>query len=459
MRRKWFAATHRERHLRLLRQIARRLYESHFFRNVLVMMTGTVLAQAIALAFVPVLSRLYSPATYGVFGIYLSIVGIVVCVATLRLDIALVLPKDDADGAGILWLCGIATTATAALTGVLCLTFGPQLSALLKTPELAPWMWSIPLSIFFMSGWQSLTAWSTRRKQFHRASISQVVRALTGPGTQVATGFFGGHVLGLIFGAMTGDLCGSASFATQVLKRDWPLIRGALDKNRLRRLAREYADFPKYTTPQSLLNSASQNVPSLLLAYYFGTAVVGYYAIGVRIVQLPMNLILNSLRSVLYQKTSEVFNHGGDTYALFKKTTLGLIAFVALPTLLIMVLAPTVAAFVLGEEWRTAGAYASWLVLWLAAGFCNLPAVLFGQIYRRQRMLFVVEAALLACRIAAVVLGGLYFTPLQTIIFFSVVGLVYNIFLIAWAWNFLRRQPRGATMPEAADASALSDFD
>ncbi|MEN6406739.1 MAG: oligosaccharide flippase family protein [Thermoguttaceae bacterium] len=437
-----------------------RIAQSHFFRNVLVLMTGTVLAQAINVAFVPVLSRLYDPATYGVFGVYLSIVSIVSCVASLRYDMALMLPKDDRDAAGLLWLCGIVTSGIAAISMVVCVCFGGQIGRLLQTPELTPWLWAAPISIFLIGIWQSLIFWATRRKKFHITSVSQVTRAAMGSGSQAAAGLFGPSVLGLIFGMILGDACGSAVFSSQVLKRDWPLIRGALSRSRLKRLLREYSDFPVYTAPQSLLNTVSAYVPSLLLAHYFGVAVVGYYTFGVRIVLLPANLVGNSLRSVLFQKATEVYHSGGDTYALFKKATLGLMGMAALPTLVIMLLAPMLAAFILGEEWRTAGVYASWLVLWLAVGFCNVPAVLFGQIYRRQRMLFGVEVVLLVARVLAIVLGGIYGTALQAVILYSIVGVLYNAFLIAWAWTFLRRHhlTLSTTADFPADPSAAVPF-
>ncbi len=426
--------------MKSIHNLVSRLYRSHFFRNVLVMMTGTVLAQVIALAFVPVLSRVYDPATYGVFGVFLSIVGIVSCVATLRYDMALMLPKEDADAACILGLCGIVVLGIAALSGILCLAFGNQLATLLKTPELVPWLWLLPVLVFLMGAWQTLFSWSARRKQFRRASISQVAKALTGPGAQVAAGLCSANVFGLILGRIIGDVCGSATFAVQIFKHDWQLISGSLQWSRMKRLARAYADFPMYTTPQTLLNTVSQQVPLLLLAHYFGVAVVGYYAFGVRIVQMPMNLVRSSLQSVLFQKAGEVYNSGGDTYALFKKTTLGLIAIAVLPTVLIVIFAPAVAAFVLGEQWRTAGEYSRWLVLWLAIGFCNVPAMLFGQIYRRQRALLVIDIVVLVGRVSAIVVGGIFFTALQTVILYSIVGIFFNTYLIAWVWWFLKKQ-------------------
>lgn len=408
-------------------------------RNVAVVMTGNVIARAIGLAFVPVLSRIFSPATFGEFGVFLSIMGIVSCVATLRYDMALMLPKEDSDAANLLGLSVILIVGISALTGIVFLAFGAQIGTLLKTPEIIRWFWLLPVSVFFMGAWQTLTSWSARRKQFHRVSISRVAQSLAGSGTQVAVGLAGGNVFGLIIGRIFGDFIGTAVFVRQIFKHDWPLISGSLSLSRMKCLAREYRDFPKFTAPQTLLNMTSLNAPPLLLAYFFGGAVVGYYAIGVRIIQWPFQLVKGSLMSVLLQKASEVYNSGRDTYTLFKKTTLGLIGIVVLPSLLLALVAPMAAVIVLGEQWRTAGEYSRWMILWLAVGFCNLPAIVFGQVHRRQRMLFFVEIALLVFRMSALVIGGMFCTALQTVILLSVAGLLYNVFLIVWAWMFLSK--------------------
>ena len=50
--------------------------ERQFFRNVLVLMSGTALAQIITVAVAPLLTRLYNPVDFGIFGVYASIVGI-----------------------------------------------------------------------------------------------------------------------------------------------------------------------------------------------------------------------------------------------------------------------------------------------------------------------------------------------------------------------------------------------
>jgi len=403
-------------------------------------MTGTVLAQVIQVSLVPILSRLYSPAMYGVFGVYLSLVGILGCLTTFRYSTALILPKEDRDAASLLWLCGCITLLVTILAGMVCLIFGTALGSLLKCPDLIPWLWTVPLSVLFIGTWFSLTAWTTRRKQFHRTSISQVTRALTGPGSQIAAALYRPSVWGLILGCIIGDGFASIVLATQVFKEDWPLIRSSCCRKRIWRLAKEFAAFPVYATPRTLLNTVSQYLPSLFFAHYFGVVVVGYYAFGVRILQLPVGLVANSLTSVLLQKGSEVHNAKGDTYTIFKKTTLGLILISIVPSVVLILFAPMLAAFVLGAEWYMAGEYARWLTIWLAIFLCSAPAEQFAQIYRRQRSLLVLESTLLITRVVVLIVGGTYCTATQTVIMYSVVGAAFSTYMIVWVWCFLKEE-------------------
>ena len=59
----------------------RRWTRPGFFRNMLVVMSATAVAQLIGLGFAPILTRLYGPAEFGVLGTYTSVASN--CAATL----------------------------------------------------------------------------------------------------------------------------------------------------------------------------------------------------------------------------------------------------------------------------------------------------------------------------------------------------------------------------------------
>ena len=88
--------------------------------------------------------------------------------------------------------------------------------------------------------------------------------------------------------------------------------------------------------------------------------------------------------------------------------------------------------WIFGPQWQVAGEYARSLVLWLTVAFCNLPAELFGKIFRIQKFVFYYDMALLAARALVLVLGGLYLSSSTTVLLFAVVGSIMNTVLILW---------------------------
>jgi len=408
--------------------------------NVLTMMTGTALGQALLLAVSPVLTRLFAPASFGAFGVYLSLASILGAVSTLRFDQAIMLPRETETAAALFWASLASSCLMAGFTlagGLAC--HGAILSAL-KVEELSGWVLLLPLSVLFYGAYQALNSWSARHKKFARASASQVARSLSMASFQVGAGLAKTGPVGLIGGALAGDGVAALVLARQVRRHDGPAIRAALHWTVIRRAAGEYRDFPLFSCPQNLLNAVSQNIPVLLLAKFFGPAVAGFYVLGVRSIQVPMNVVLTSLRQVFFQKASETYNRGGDAFALFRRTTLGLLGVVAVPALTVILFGPALFAFVLGSEWAVAGEYARWLVSWLALMFANVPAVLFAQIYRRQKAVLLIDVGLLAARVLAIVAGGLRRDPLLAIGAYSLVGVAVNVYIIAWIGALLRRE-------------------
>ncbi len=117
-------------------------------------------------------------------------------------------------------------------------------------------------------------------------------------------------------------------------------------------LGREYGDFPKFAAPQALLNSSSQGIPALLLMNFFGPAVAGYYAVSVRLIQSPMNLILTPVRQVFLQKTSRHYNLKRDLLPQFRTMTLMLLMIIALPAAMLFSVRPGALQLV---SWRGVG--------------------------------------------------------------------------------------------------------
>src|SRR5690606_12204417 len=97
---------------------------SRLLRNILTVVSGTAGAQALTLAFMPVIARIYGPEAYGVLGTFLSVTLMLIPVAALTYPIAIVLPRRDGDARGLVRLSLMLAVLLAALTALSMHLFG-----------------------------------------------------------------------------------------------------------------------------------------------------------------------------------------------------------------------------------------------------------------------------------------------------------------------------------------------
>ena len=408
----------------------RRLRQSAFVKNVSIVMSGTAAAQLITFALTPLISRLFTPEDFGVFGSYQSVLGVLAAGVTLQYSQAVMLPKEKEDAISLFYVSCLSVLLVSFLCLLACLIFPAKAMSLLNTPNAwVPVLLAVSVLVNGLN--QSIQAWCVRRKEFTRTSASQVIRSLSASGVWTAGGFAHGGSFALILGTVLGDLAANANLVRCTLRDIRETLPGMTWK-RIRSLSHEYRDFPLYSATQSLMNALSQGLPVLLLGHYYGIAIAGGYAFGIRLLQTPMNLVLTALRQVLFQKASETHNNGQSIFPLFARATGGLAAIAVLPSVVMFLWAPGIFALVFGHAWHDAGEYARWLVLWLSVLFCNVPASLCARIMRQQRNMFLFECAILSSRLSILVVGGLYCSVLQTIILFSFAGVVLNAAFILW---------------------------
>ena len=391
-------------------------------------MSGTALAQIFGYALSPIISRLYSPSDFGVFGSFYAVVGIIAAGLTFDYSLAIMLPRNKDDAINLFTLSCISTAIISAICLIICLLAPGYVQRLIKAPN----SWILVLLILGILGDglnQACQAWCIRVKAFKHTSVSQVIRSISTNGAQLGLGYLKGGAPALIFAGVLGDTLASANLA-MVVSRDLRILRDRIRWKRMWQLAKEYRDFPLYSASTNIINTLSLGLPIFLLTHFFGIAIAGAYAFGIRILSAPIGLVQRALKQVLYQKACETHNAGGRLLLLYLNFTVGLFALGLLPSLVFIIWAPEIFAWIFGIQWHTAGIFAQSLILWLLFMFCNLPALLCARIARMQRMMFLYNLALLILRTLALIVGGLYLSASYTVLLFSIVGALMNVIFI-----------------------------
>ena len=100
-------------------------------KNIITLMTGTTIAQAMPIAISPILTRLYSPEDFGVFGLYMAIASIASVFVSGRYELAIMLPKSDDDALNIVFLSLTLSSVISAVMLLLITLFDYKIAKLL----------------------------------------------------------------------------------------------------------------------------------------------------------------------------------------------------------------------------------------------------------------------------------------------------------------------------------------
>ena len=381
---------------------------SEFLRNVVTLMTGTVIAQAIPILISPVLSRLYSPFDFGLFALFVSVAGIISVIATGCYEYAVMLPEKDEDAINIVALSVLVACAVSVTSLIVLGLWSREISVLVNNPDISKWLFFVPLVVLFTGLFQSFNYWFTRKKQFGKLAASRIAQTSTSSGIMLGLGFGRPGVAGLVTGSILGGFVGAATLGWQTY-RDAAFKIRVISNRAIKKQAVRYRRFPMYSSFSGFLNTASLQIPIILLTSFFSGSVAGLYYYSYRLLSLPMSLMGTSIGQVFFNKASE---HKNDreklkdiTFRLYKR----LLYIGVFPLTVIMFYGDSIFSFVLGSAWRLSGEYAQVLSPWILLVFISSPLSTLFDVLEKQKEELIFNYLFFIGRVASLCVGGLVF--------------------------------------------------
>lgn len=359
----------------------RLLPKSGLRRSFSILAGGTVIAQAIAFAVSPILTRIYGVADFGYLQIFNSIIMVLLVVVAGRYELAIPLPEDDESASNLLAFALLFVAAVSVGTAGLAFIalHVPSISA--KFGQLAKWLWLIPLSLAGAGFYQVLSYWSLRKKQYGLIAKTRVLQVTSRFVLQLAGGLLHFGLPGLLVGDTVARANGTGSFVRGFRREYWHLTR-RIKWSRMCAVAREYRHFPLVFSASGLLNTAALAFPGLLLAAFFGPTVTGWFALVDRVLGIPSTLIGQSLQQVYVSEGAPLLHSNPIGLKHLFEKMIRKIYFIPLLTCTILAFfGPALFVFVFGEKWREAGEYARIM------GFVDIAGLMVSPIEMTLTML------------------------------------------------------------------------
>ena len=411
--------------------------KSEFSRNVLTLMTGTTIAQAIPIAISPILTRIYTPEDFGVFALFLAITGLFSVVASGRYEFALMLPRKEEDAINIFALgLGIIVVLTAFILLVI-LVFHSLLIETLQNDRIGYWLYFIPVAFFFIGLFNLLSYYNTRQKNYRDIANATVVKSIVLATVQLLIGVLKTGASGLISGQIISSLFANMQLLKNIVKDKKRLSH--ISKVKIIALAKKYKEFPKYQAPHAMLNAFSSYIPIYIFSSFFGLTVVGFYALSTRIIFTPLMILAGASAKVYNQKVTQLYNNKEDAYGFSIRLLQSLFKKIVIPFLIIVFFAPDIFGFIFGEAWREAGIYTQILSPWLWMVFLTATIAFIPSFLQMQKKALFLEVIYTLLRVIAIGIGLWYQNIYTALICYSVVGFLMLNYNMWWMLSSLKK--------------------
>ena len=418
----------------------RNILNSEFFRNVATLISGTTLAQAFSVIIYIVLSRIYSEEDFGVFGLYMNILNIVVIFSTAKYELAILLPKSDREAVNLLGLSSLISVVVSLLLLVVMVLMNDLICRWLGSDQISGWLYFIPLSTLLVGWFTSFRNYSNRQKRYRLIAGANIGQSISNSLLKLGLGLVIAGAAGLIFGVIFGQLVGVLIFFALHWRYNGSKV-GWVKWSEMKRLGKQYSLFPKYNMWQGLVNNLSGAFPVFILSSYFSTGIAGFYTFGYMILYRPVNLVANAFYQVMFQRFVEKKHNNSairsEVLTFLKRATQVLLV----PFILSGIFFPEIFGFIFGDKWIEAGRYAQIILPWIFMVSLVMPLSFIPDLYKKQRVAMIIDSIKLVARLGGLVVGVIMENVYIGLALYSGLSTIMIGYSLFWYLQLVKRDP------------------
>lgn len=327
-------------------------------RSASTVLIGTLIGNGIAWLLNFVLARIFTNEDFGDAAVVIAVASVFIGVSTLRLEVLSQRLADEAQ-ARLLLRAGLS----------IAVWWGAGLTAATVAAVMAgaPGYWLCLGAMVAVGSLQLIGATTLIRERRYRTLTWANLQQSAGMSVlQVGCGLISAGVVSLLVGFTMARLV-------------WlPMLRGLRPVLRpWRVLESRHRRFAYAAGPSALFNAASSQLSILLVGLFYSAAEVGNYAMGVRILVVPLAVLSQAVAAAAMGEIGALIRAGQPWFPAVRRTVGTLLLIGAVICGAALATGTTLAAWLLGPRWGGAGEVIALLAIGSWLQFAVAP---FGQV-------------------------------------------------------------------------------
>ncbi len=391
-----------------------------FVRGFLSLSVGHVISFFLAFFAVPLITRLYTPDEYGLFGAFLSWVLILSTFSTLKLDVAVVV-ADEEDVLPLSWV-----VVSFALVYSASVFVGVLILRNLLPTRIYFWL---PVAVFLTALFSLATYLLTRMGNFLSLGFLKIVSSAVKFGLQIALNPL--KQLGLVLGYLASLVVYLPNLIISLKKFTPAVHENKIDKRNAlsisKAVLKKYSKYPLFVAPSNLINALSRHFPVVLVMWLYGDSLTGLFSLTLRFLGVPLFMFGDALAKTF-------LNKAGSTRepALLAEFTKKFIVWVSIfsgPVFaVLMVYSKWFFSWFVGKNWLDAWHIVFILAPWYFFRFISSPLSSNFLVKKKQEFLLIADSFFFVFGMGALVVGKLLFKSyIWSFILYSAVGSLVSL--------------------------------
>ncbi|WP_164525543.1 lipopolysaccharide biosynthesis protein [Siminovitchia acidinfaciens] len=355
------------------------------FKGLLGLLTGNVLAQAIYIAAIPIIARIYTPDQIGELTLLISILAIINVFATLKLELALPIESNNSRLINLLVACLLILTAITLLTFI-----GVHLVWSYKIYAESIWIYLLPVMLFGEGLYNLAIYYSIRLQNYKGIAVSKFSKSLLTNGSQITFGTLNSGSLSLVAGDIFGRLLG----ANRLLKNIFDLLkenRKSISKKRVLESVKFHRKFPLLSSVSAFFNSSALQMFPIFLGMMYSNYYLGLFAMGQRILISPMTLISQAVGQFFLGNATELVREGNihKLKLTFYRYAISLFGISLVIVLLVVLFSEKLIFLFLGSQWHETKEVIKLISFMVVIQFSVSPLSQILNILKKQELQFI----------------------------------------------------------------------
>ncbi|WP_078429780.1 oligosaccharide flippase family protein [Alkalihalobacterium alkalinitrilicum] len=346
----------------MLKKLKGKLAISSTRKNILKLSSGTGIGFIISLVTLPIITRIYGAEIIGIWALFTSMAIIINALSDLGLTNTIMVEDEDDVERNYKIITTISAISSIVISSLVTLFYFLYFNSI--DMNIIFFYFTLVIIVFTTQQIQICYTWLNRKNNYNVLMKNPLINNSLNGLLSIVFGFFGFITYGYFIANMIGQV------VTLIhMKRNLPRGMFSFNYKDFIEVINVNKKFVVYQTPTNILGTIKSQLPILLIQMFWGTQMVGYYSISIRLLQMPSSLLGSAIGRIFFQTTSSMKREDKPIGQYVYNNIRRIMNIAILPIAMLISLGDIIIIVFLGPEWEVAGNLVRILALYFFFGF------------------------------------------------------------------------------------------